>query len=95
MKIEPQRTWTIAEAEACLCEILRLASEEGPQRIGGHTPFIIVPEGVWNKLVKPRPPLGRWLFENMQVGVDLELPKRREEDRRLNFKNEVAKDKWG
>ena len=33
------RTWTVAEAKARLSEILRLAEEEGPQRIG--TPPVI------------------------------------------------------
>ena len=32
-KTEPDRVWTVAEAKARLSEILRLAEEEGPQRI--------------------------------------------------------------
>ena len=34
MNVEPHKIWTVAEAKARLSEILRLASEEGPQRIG-------------------------------------------------------------
>ena len=44
---EPRRVWTVAEAQARLSEILRLAEEEGPQRIGRRRPFIVVPEKVW------------------------------------------------
>ena len=36
---KPQRTWTVAEAQARLPEILRLAAEEGPQRIGAERVF--------------------------------------------------------
>ena len=39
-----QRTWTVAEAKAKLSEVLRLAEEEGPQRIGLRRPFVVVPE---------------------------------------------------
>lgn len=31
---ETGRTWTVEEAKARLSDILRLAEEEGPQRIG-------------------------------------------------------------
>ncbi len=31
---ETGRTWTVEEAQARLSDILRLAEEEGPQRIG-------------------------------------------------------------
>lgn len=40
----PSRTWTVAEAEARLSEMLRRAEEEGPQRIDAGRPFIVVPE---------------------------------------------------
>ncbi len=33
---ESHRVWTVAEAKARLSEILRLAEEEGPQRIGAR-----------------------------------------------------------
>ena len=85
MTLETQKVWTIAEAKARLSEILRLASEEGPQRIGAQTPYIVVPEAVWLALAKPRPPLGRWLAENLPRGYDLELPDRMEPDRPLPF----------
>ena len=73
---EPRRVWTVAEAKARLSEILRLAEEEGPQRIGARRPFIVVPAAEWEEKVSPRKPLGQWLIENMPQGVELELPDR-------------------
>ena len=74
MNAIPRKTWTVAEAKARLSEILRLASEEGPQRIGTKTPYVVVPEEEWLKRAEPRIPLGRWLVENMPRIDDLELP---------------------
>jgi hypothetical protein len=85
MSMESQKVWTVAEAKARLSEILRLASEEGPQRIGAQTPYVVVPEEVWQKLVKPRVPLGKWLVENMPRGGELELPDRRDPARPVPF----------
>jgi hypothetical protein len=57
--------WTIADAKARLSEILRLASTEGPQRIGTQRRYVLVPEEVWDKVnARPRP-LGAWLIDNM------------------------------
>lgn len=86
-----QKVWTIAEAKARLSEILRLASEEGPQRIGAQTPYVVVPEEVWQKMVKPRLPLGTWLLENMPRGEDIELPSRRDPERAPLFGEEDEK----
>lgn len=70
------RAWTVAEAKARLSEILRLAEEEGPQRIGVRRTFIVVPESVWQAKSPPRKPLGQWLIENTPHGTDLEVPDR-------------------
>ncbi len=67
-------TWTVAETKARLSEILRLADEEGPQRIGVQRAFIVVPERVWQERARPRKPLGQWLVENFPRGIDLEIP---------------------
>ena len=48
-RAKPDRVWTVAEAKARLSEILRLAEEEGPQRIGARKPFVVVPEHVWRE----------------------------------------------
>ena len=39
-RTEPRPAWTVAEAKARLSEILRLAEEEGPQRIGVRNSFV-------------------------------------------------------
>ncbi len=76
------RTWTVAEAKAKLSEVLRLAEEEGPQRIGRRRPFVVVPERVWREKSPPETHLGRWLIENMPRGTNLEIPDRGGESRR-------------
>ena len=77
--------WTIAEAKARLSEILRLASTEGPQRIGTQRRYVLVPEDVWDKLVSDTRPLGTWLIDNMpRANTDadeLQLPNRRDPPR--------------
>ena len=73
---EPRRTWTVAEAKARLPEVLRLAEEEGPQRIGMRKPFVVAPERLWQAQSPARKPLGQWLVENMPRGIELEIPER-------------------
>ena len=80
-----RRVWTIAEAKARLSEVLRLAEEEGPQRIGTRRPFIVVPERVWQAKSPPRKPLGQWLIENTPRGTNFEIPSRRESGREIPF----------
>ena len=76
-KADPSsRAWTVSEAKAKLSEILRLAEQEGPQRIGIRRPFVVVPAAVWDAKNPARKPLGRWLVENMPRGTDVELPDR-------------------
>ena len=81
---KPQRTWTADEAQARLPEILRLAAEEGPQRIGAGGSFVIVAERQPAQ-APPRKPMGQWLVENMPRGIDLEIPSRRESGREIPF----------
>ena len=85
--LKPHRTWTVAEAKARLSEILRLAEEEGPQRIGARRPFVVVPAPVWEEKTRRRKPLGQWLVENMPRGIDLEVPDRRS-NRKIPFPDE-------
>ena len=75
-KTTPTRVWTVAEAKARLSEVLRLAEEEGPQRIGTRKPFVVVPAAVWEEITRPRKPLGQWLIENVPRGTNLDLPDR-------------------
>ena len=80
-----QRTWTVAEAKARLSEILRLSETEGPQRIGARKSFIVVPAHVWEEKEPQRPPMGKWLVENMPRGTNLEVPADRGSDREIPF----------
>ena len=90
LRTEPSNTWTIAETKARLSEILRLAEEEGPQRIGVKHAFIVVPERVWQERARPRKPLGQWLVENFPRGIDLELPSRGS-TREIPFADETSR----
>ena len=87
---ESDHTWTVAEAKARLSEVLRLAEEEGPQRIGKRKSFVVVPAETWERHVPPRKPLGQWLVENMPRGADIPIPDRREPGREIPFSDEDA-----
>lgn len=87
---ETGRTWTVEEAKARLSDILRLAEEEGPQRIGERRSFIIVSAETWNaetlpRVQRPRIPFGQWLVENMPRSIALELPSRGDPEREVPF----------
>lgn len=84
----PQRVWRIAEAKARLSEILRLADDEGPQRIGTKKTYVVVPENVWESNRAPREHLGTWLVENVPRGTNLEIPKQRTSKRQIPFIDE-------
>ncbi|MCE2457794.1 MAG: type II toxin-antitoxin system prevent-host-death family antitoxin [Dehalococcoidia bacterium] len=92
---KPQRVWTVAEAKARLSEILRLSEEEGPQRIGARKSFVVVPARVWDERQPSRPPLGKWLIENMPRGTNLEIPDRGGESRREISFADWDDDDWG
>ena len=83
------QVWTIADAKARLSEILRLASTEGPQRIGTQRRYVLVPEDVWDRLNPTARPLGSWLVDNMPRAAkddeELQLPDRREPPRDIPF----------
>lgn len=88
MNIEHRKTWTVAEAKAKLSEILRLADEQGPQRIGARKTFIILSEAEWLKQTSARPAIGRWLADRLAGAGDLELPERLDPPRPLPFAEE-------
>ena len=81
------RVWTVSEAKARLSEVMRLAEQEGPQRIGTRKPFVVVPAKTWEEKARPRKPLGQWLVENMPRGIELELPDR-SSNRKIPFIDE-------
>ena len=80
--------WTVAEAKARLSEVLRLAEEEGPQRIGVRKAFVVVPAELWRANPQPAKPLGRWLVDNIPRGANLDAPNRREPARLIPFNDE-------
>ncbi len=82
--------WTVSEAKAKLSEVLRLAREEGPQRIGRRDAVVVVMEAEWDRLQAPRPHLGRWLLDAMPKGEPLDLPSRADRDREPLFGDDEA-----
>lgn len=82
------RTWTVAEAKAKLSEVLRLAEEEGPQRIGLRRSFVVVPEREWREKSPPKVHLGRWLVDNVPRGLNWEIPRERRSNREIPFADE-------
>ena len=86
------RTWRVAEAKARLSEILRLADEQGPQRIGVRRSFVVVSERLWREKAPIREPLGRWLIDHMPRGLDLEIPRERRSARPVPFVSDDAED---
>ncbi|MGF1463609.1 MAG: type II toxin-antitoxin system prevent-host-death family antitoxin [Maricaulaceae bacterium] len=82
--------WTVSDAKARLSEVLRLAREEGPQRIGAREPVVVVSEAEWRRLNAPKPHLGAWLVANMPKGLDLDLPSRVDRNREPLFGDEGA-----
>ncbi len=89
-KDQLRRAWTVAEAKARLSEILRLAEEEGPQRIGARKPFVVMTEKLWQDQTNAPKPLGQWLVENAPRGTNLEIPLDRRSDRETPFVEEGA-----
>ncbi len=68
------RVWTVADAQANLPEVLRLAETEGPQYIGAGKTFVVAPAEPEQDREEPELTLGQWLVENMPRGTNLEIP---------------------
>ena len=78
--------WTVSEAKAKLSEVLRMAREEGAQRIGTRDAYVVITEAEWERLNTPRRHLGSWLLANMpRLDDELELPSRTDRDRPSPF----------
>lgn len=87
--MKPSKVWTVAEAKARLSEVLRLADDEGPQRIGARKSFMVVPEHVWKAMTdNDRPSMGQWLVNRMPRGEELPIPSRAEMGRAIPFTDE-------
>lgn len=87
------KVWTVAEAKARLSEVLRCATDEGPQRIGTRKSYVVVPEALWREITDAddnRQPMGQWLLEHMPREEGLVIPSRTETGRAIPFANEYA-----
>lgn len=80
-----EEVWTVAEAKSRLSEVLRRASEVGPQQIGLQRPHVVVPLDQWRARTEPEPNFGAWLVENAPRGCEIELPSRDDADREIPF----------
>lgn len=81
----PDAVWTVAEARSRLSEVLRRASEIGPQQIGKRRPHVVVPLDQWLARVEPERNFGAWLVENAPRGCEIELPSREDGVREIPF----------
>jgi len=81
--------WTVRAAKARLSELLRLAKEDGPQRIGERESYVVITAAEWERLNAPKPHLGTWLLDNMPELDELELPDRTDRDRPSPFEAEA------
>ena len=73
--------WTVRAAKARLSELLRLAKEDGPQRIGERESYIVITAAEWERLNAPKPHLGTWLLidhHRLKRGRSEPLPARHE-----------------
>ena len=80
-----KRVWTVADAQARLPELLRLAQSEGPQYIGGGHTFVVAPAEPELDRTEPRQPLGQWLVLNVPRGTNLDIPRDRRSEREIPF----------
>ena len=80
-----KRMWTVADAQARLPELLRLAQSEGPQYIGAAHTFVVTPADPEPDQAEPRAPLGQWLVHNVPRGANLEIPRDRSSAREIPF----------
>lgn len=80
-----EEVWTVAEAKSRLSEVLRRASEVGPQQIGVQRPHVVVPLDQWRARAGPDRRFGQWLIENAPRGCEIELPSREDGGREIPF----------
>lgn len=92
----PRPAWTVAEAKARLSEILRLAEEAGPQRIGRRQTFVVLPERLLHEDEDGASlHFGRWLVDNIPRGTNLEIPDRSRDKPRPPFWHDWTDEDWG
>ena len=82
---KPHRIWTVAEAQARLSEILRLAETEGPQYIGSDPTLVLTLMPAEPPDRTERLPLGKWLVQNTPRGLYFETPRDRGSHRPIPY----------
>ena len=70
----PKQVWTIADAQANLAEVLRLAETEGPQYIESAGTFVVTPVEPAEVQEEPELTLGQWLVKYAPRGANLVVP---------------------
>lgn len=84
------RSWTVREAKAKLSEVLRRASEEGPQQIGARGEYVVMTRAEYEALRAPRKPFGQALLDNFRGLGPIELPSRKDNpDRPVPFADDA------
>ena len=86
------RVWTVADAQANLPEVLRLAESEGPQYIGAGQTFVVAPAEPEPEQDREEPELtlGQWLVENAPRGANLVVPDDEVVDGKVDFAHNEA-----
>ena len=69
-----KQTWTIADAQANLAEVLRRAETEGPQYIEAAGTFVVTPVEPAQDREEPELTLGQWLVKYAPRGANLVAP---------------------
>ena len=69
-----KRVWAVADAQANLAEVLRLAEAEGPQYIEAAGTFVVTPVEPAKGRDEPELTLGQWLVKNAPRGANLVVP---------------------
>ena len=69
-----KQVWNVADAQANLPEVLRLAEAEGPQYIGEEQTFVVTPVEPAQDREEPELTLGQWLVKNAPRGANLVVP---------------------
>ena len=73
------RTWQLQEAKARLSEVIKQASQEGPQTITmrGEPTAVVISKDEYERLKQPRGSFVEFMRKSHLYGVDLDLKRER------------------
>jgi prevent-host-death family protein len=73
------RTWQLQEAKARLSEVIKQASQEGPQTITmrGEPTAVVISKDEYERLKQPRGSFVEFMRKSPLYGVDLDLKRER------------------